>query len=59
MPMILKGHILLAGSYMELGIKETISQPCIKRDDRRYKFFRELLPEIHKSYKETKTQKYI
>lgn len=53
MYMTLKGHILLAGSHTELGKKETISQSCIKTDDRAYKFFRELLSAIHKNYKET------
>lgn len=56
MYMTLKGHILLAGSHMEPGMKETISQPCIKTDDGGYKFFRELLSAIHK---ETWTQKCI
>lgn len=46
-----KGRI--SGSHMELGKKETISQSHIKTDDRGYKFFRELLSAIHKSYKET------
>lgn len=32
--MTLKGHILLTGLHRELGMKETISQPCIKADDR-------------------------
>lgn len=49
MYMTLKEHILLACPHMELGKKETISQSCIKTDDRAYKFFRELLSAVHKS----------
>lgn len=37
--MTLKGHVLLTGSHMEPGKKETISQSCIRTDYRDYKFF--------------------